>query len=255
MKVTLISYTGHGHPDPLYAARLLAYTKNTRLEQGEETRAKIEAMSEDELQSELNYIAGTIRSSWEFVDYTFEVQGVTRAFTHQLVRTRTASYAQQAQRVVDMGSFESLKPDTVLAIDSQAEEYLGSQWDMLMEHIASTYQYYQNLGVPNQDCRGVLPTNVLTNIIVKANLRTMADLLAKRKNLRAQGEYGAVAQGMEEAILSVHPWAHPFLSPERTRTPALDNLLKEALGTASPIDRPALNAALKELDTLKAVWG
>lgn len=254
MKVTLISYTGHGHPDPLYAARLLAYTKNTRLEQGEETRAKIEAMSEDELQSELNYIAGTIRSSWEFVDYTFEVQGVTRAFTHQLVRTRTASYAQQAQRVVDMGSFEALKPETVSNVDDL--DILGiSQWDVLMENIANTYQHYQDLGVPNQDCRGVLPTNVLTNIIVKANLRTMADLLAKRKNLRAQGEYGAVAQGMEEAILSVHPWAHPFLSPERTRTPALDNLLKEALGNASPIDRPALNAALKELDMLKAVWG
>src|SRR5690606_21060936 len=116
-KVTLISYTGHGHPDPLYAARLLAYAKNTRLEQGEETRAKIEAMSEEELSKELEYIAGTIRSSWEFVDYTFEIKDVTRAFTHQLVRTRTASYAQQAQRVVDMGHFSAMKPETIINAD------------------------------------------------------------------------------------------------------------------------------------------
>lgn len=251
-KVTLISYTGHGHPDPLYAARLLAYTKNTRLEQGEETRAKIEAMSEEELSKELEYIAGTIRSSWEFVDYTFEIKDVTRAFTHQLVRTRTASYAQQAQRVVDMGHFSAMKPETVISAD---EEDGFSRWDELMDHISSVYRYYQKKGVPNQDCRGMLPTNVHTNIIMKANLRTMADLLAKRKNLRAQGEYGEVAAMMEAEILRVHPWTEPFLNPVRTRTPALDELLKDALGTASPIDRPKINAALKELDTLKGVWG
>lgn len=251
-KVTLISYTGHGHPDPLYAAKLLAYTKNTRLEQGAETRSKIEAMSEEELTSDLNYISGTIRSSWEFVDYVFEIRDVTRAFTHQLVRTRTASYAQQAQRVVDMKDFGALKPETVMGVD---EEESDSQWDELMTHISDVYKYYQSKGVPHQDCRGVLPTNVYTNIIMKANLRTLADLLAKRKNLRAQGEYGWVAMEMEKCVLAVHPWAEPFLNPERTSTPALDALLKEALGADSPIDKPSVNLALKELDTLKAVWG
>lgn len=251
-KVNLISYTGHGHPDPLYAARLLAYTKNTRLEQGEETRAKMEAMSKEELYKELEYIAGTIRSSWEFVDYTFEIKDVTRAFTHQLVRTRTASYAQQAQRVVDMGNFSAMKPETIINADEE-EEF--SPWDELMDHISSVYRHYQEKGVPNQDCRGMLPTNVHTNIIMKANLRTMADLLAKRKNLRAQGEFGEVAAQMEAEILNVHPWAESFLNPVRTRTPALDQLLKDALGSASPIDRPTVNAALKELDTLKGIWG
>src|SRR6478609_7610290 len=112
-EVTLIDYTGAGSNDPLYAAKLLVYTKSTRLEQGEDTRMKIFAMDEDELMGEIGYIANTIRSSWEFVDYTFQIRNVTRAFTHQFVRTRTASYAQQAQRVVDMGHFENLVPATV----------------------------------------------------------------------------------------------------------------------------------------------
>lgn len=249
MKVNLISYTGHGSPDPMYAAKLLVYTKNTRLEQGADTRAKIDAMTAEELKKELDYIAGTIRSSWEFVDYVFEIQDVTRAFTHQLVRTRTGSYAQQAQRVVDMHTFEVLMPQTVG--DCDVEEV----WSDCMAQIRAAYNQMSSAGVPNQDCRGVLPTNVLTNIIAKFNLRTMADLLAKRKNARAQGEYADVAREMERLILEVHPWTEPFINPERNRTPALDALLKEALGAKGPLDLPEVNKALKELDGLKAVWG
>lgn len=249
MKVTLIDYTGAGSSDPLYAARLLVYTKNTRLEQGEDTRAKVAAMTEAEIFNELDYASKTIRSSWEFVDYVFEISGVTRAFTHQFVRTRTASYAQQAQRVVDMTAFETLVPQTVQQAGKTA------LWQACMEAVAQTYVELQAAGVPNQDCRGVLPTNVLTNIMAKMNLRTLADLLGKRKNLRAQGEYAEVAKLMEKEVFQVHPWTDPFLNPERTHTPHLDALLTSSLGNASPIDKPKLNAALKELDALKGTWG
>jgi len=248
MNVILIDYTGIGHADKDYAARLLTYTKNTRLTQGEETREKIAKMEPSALLTELDYIANTIRSSWEFVHYTFEITGVTRAFTHQLVRTRHASFAQQAQRVVDMSSFETLVPITVQRSGTD-------EWDKCMKVIAETYKHYQLEGVPAQDCRGVLPTNVLTNIIMKIDLRNFADLVGKRENLRAQGEYADVAKLMKEEVLRVHPWTAPFLSPERTATPVLDKLLREALGTRSPIDAPDINAALKELDKLKGTWG
>lgn len=250
MKVTLIDYTGNGHPDPLYAARLLVYTKNTRLEQGIETRTKVSMMPQEELTKELHYIATTIRSSWEFVDYVFEIRDVTRAFTHQLVRTRTGSYAQQAQRVVDMSGFGSLTPDT-------AKNNLKAlaAWEATMAAIQDGYRALKELGVPAQDCRGVLPTNVYTNIIAKFNLRTLADLIGKRKNLRAQGEYADVARAMEKEVLAVHPWTESFLNPERTLTPALDKLLKDALGDGGPLDKPEVNAALKELDALKGTWG
>lgn len=249
MQVDLIDFTGAGNPDPWYAARKLVYAKSTRLEQGAETRAKVAAMAEEELLKELNYIAGTIRSSWEFVEYTFEIKGVTRAFTHQLVRTRHGTYAQQAQRVVDMGHFEALMPDTVIEADD------GEAWESLMSHIAHVYQHYAKMGVPNQDCRGVVPTNVKTNIIAQFNLRTLADLVGKRENLRTQGEYADVVRQMKALALEVTPWVVPFLNPERNQTPALDALLKAALGDKSPIDAPEVNQALKELDTLKAVWG
>src|SRR5271170_1123671 len=105
MKVSLIDYTGRGSADRYYAARLLAYTKNTRLQQGAVGQEFFNKMSEETLLEELDYIAKTIRSSWEFCSFTFQIEDVTRAFTHQLVRTRTGSYAQQSQRSVNMEDF------------------------------------------------------------------------------------------------------------------------------------------------------
>ena len=121
--------------------------------------------------------------------------------------------------------------------------------------MSMVYQFLLDGGIPAQDARAMLMTGVQTNIIMKVNLRTLADLLGKRDNLRAQGEYGDVAKQMRAAVLQVHPWTLPFLDPERTRTPALDKLLKAKLGTASPVDLPDVNAALKELDALKGTWG
>jgi thymidylate synthase ThyX len=149
-----------------------------------------------------------------------------------------------------MGDFGNLKPETVQGIPEASEA-----WDRLMGDISETYQEMQQLGVPNQDCRGVLPTNVLTNIIVKMNLRTLADLLGKRKNLRAQGEYADVARLMEWSVTKIMPWTMPFLNPDRLSTPQLDKMLADALGDGSPVDRPLVNAALKELDMLKGTWG
>jgi flavin-dependent thymidylate synthase len=254
LKVNLVYYTGMGIPDPAmqggYAARLLVYTKNTRLEQGEATRASISTYNAEELKQELHYVANTIRSSWEFIDFIFEVQGVTRAFTHQMVRTRTASYAQQAQRVVDMSGFGYEEPAAVSA-NANAHE----AWEDAMASIRSAYQTMVANGIAAQDARGVLPTNVHTNIMVKMNLRTFADLVGKRQNLRAQGEYADVVRAMVAESLKAMPWVYPFLFPERTLTPALDKMLKTALGDRSPIDAPEVNKALKEVDALKATWG
>ncbi len=250
MKVQLINFTGMGQLNPSdWAARHLIYIKNTRLTQGQETRGMIEAWPAGKIEEELKYIADTIRSSWEFIEYTFEITDVTRAFTHQMVRTRTASYAQQAQRVVDMKGFGYLTPQTVVDAHRQG------LWTGIMASIAQAYKELQDAGIPNQDCRGVIPTNAYTNIIAKLNLRTLADLVGKRENLRAQGEYADVVRLMKKEALHVHPWIAPFLNPERAKTPALDKILAAALGSAGPLDKPEVNQALKELDLLKGVWG
>jgi flavin-dependent thymidylate synthase len=250
MKVQLLDYTGIGQPDPSdYAAKLLIYTKSTRLPQTEETRAQINEMPPELIQKELDAIVMTVRSSWEFIEYTFLIRGVTRAFTHQLVRTRTASYAQEAQRVADLSNFEAICPATIQTAG------LGAVWDDLMEHIRDAYKKFRAAGIAAQDARAVLPTNVTTNIMTKMNLRTLADLVGKRANMRAQDEYQAVVIEMVNTVLGVHPWAFQFFWPTRTTTPELDEILSEQLNGRSPVDVPRVNAALKQVDALKGIWG
>lgn len=251
IEVNMIDYTGIGSPDPLYAARLLAYTKNTRLGQGGNARYKYEIMSKEELGKELDYMASTIRSSWEFIDYTFEIKNVTRAFTHQFVRTRVGvSFAQQSQRSVDMSGFVATTPKTI----RENNDTLRA-WNDSMSMINQTYQHMIEEGIPAEDARGILPTNIQTNIIAKINLRAFADLCGKRINPRAQGEYTEVVKLMRDHVYRVHPWAKRFLEPERKSTPAIDKILREALGENTPFSKPEVNAALKEVDLLKGTWG
>lgn len=250
MSVRLIDYTGSGHADPAdYAAKLLIYTKSTRLEQSEVTRASIDTWPAERIAEEMDYISKTIRSSWEFVDYIFQVTRVTRAYTHQQVRTRTGAYAQQSQRSVDMSNgIDVIMPESVARAGKTA------QWEIVVHTIEELYRELREAGVPTEDCRGMLPTNITTNIICKFDLRTVADLCGKRDNPRAQGEYTEVVKGMVREVLRVHPWAQPFLYPERLKTPFLDAILREALKGNTPFSMPEVNGAMKEVDTLKGVW-
>jgi len=196
MKISLMEYTNN-------AKELLIFSKKTRIRMSPRSWADVLAMPDEEKDKELKYVFGTIGSSWEFVSYVFLIQGVTRAFTHQLVRHRVGiSFAQQAQRVVDMTDFEYLATG-----DCEGNEVYSG----IMAHISEGYHILIEDGVKPQDARGVLPTNVLTNILMKVNLRTLSGLLNIRLCVKAQGEFQGVARRLREEVLMVHPWADQVL--------------------------------------------
>ncbi len=200
MKVTLLSTTPN-------AAELLIFTKATRLNMNADLMIKIQnAMGEQEKLDELAYMADTIPSSWEFVDYVFLVEGVSRAYTHQQVRTRAGSYAQQSMRVVDMDGFKYI-------FTRRNKE---STTAMLLIHdtlgvIKRAYRDLLDMGQPTEDARGILPTNIATNIVCKFNLRTLSELARSRTGGRTQQEYQDVVNAMIDRVLEVHPWADKFL--------------------------------------------
>lgn len=198
MKVTLLNYTQD-------ARELLLLTKQTRLSKSVEASLQdIREWPEDKKQSELDYMLKTIQSSWEFVDYTFLIEGVSRAFTHQFVRTRTGSYAQQSQRTVDMEGFSYVTPDKLSEQNRQL-------YKTAMGTINDFYTQMLDADVPPQDARGLLPTNVKTTIIGKFNLRTLSDMAHKRLCPRTQGEYQHVFKEMRNEVLKVHPYFEKFL--------------------------------------------
>jgi flavin-dependent thymidylate synthase len=199
MKVTLISHT----PE---ARELLLFTKSTRLNMSPGLMEEIRAWPEEKKMAELEYMANTIPSSWEFVDYVFMIEGVSRAFTHQFVRSRQGSYAQQTMRVLNMGEYDYVYTDRVAA-DVQARGIV----DIVNENIRLGYNKLIELGLPAEDARGLLPTNISTNIVAKFNLRAFVDLAKSRTGGRTQSEYQKVMNAMVDAVLAVHPWAEKFL--------------------------------------------
>ena len=52
-------------------------------------------------------------SPFEHVTFTFGIEGISRACSHQLVRHRIASYSQQSQRYVDGENFDYIIPPAV----------------------------------------------------------------------------------------------------------------------------------------------
>jgi flavin-dependent thymidylate synthase len=202
MKVTLVSTTPN-------AADVLLFTKSTRLTMSPGLMDEIRAWPAEKKAEELKYMANTIPSSWEFVDYVFLVEGVSRAYTHQQVRTRAGSYAQQTMRVLEMGDYDYVKSDRILASPSA-----NATVDEVNGIIRQAYKLLTSIGIPAEDARGILPTNIATNIVCKFNLRTLAELARSRTGGRTQGEYQKVVNAMIDAVLAVHPWASDFLFPK-----------------------------------------
>jgi flavin-dependent thymidylate synthase len=208
MRVSLIDYTGAGFNDPAkHAASVLIFTKSTRLEMTPGLFEEILRWDAAKVDAELKYMANTIPSSWEFCNYTFMIEGVTRAFTHQLVRTRTASFAQQTMRVLNVSGWTYGTGPSIADNDKLGDTYHGN-----MNAIAEAYDDLVRGGAKIEDARGILPTNIHTNIVMGANLRTFVDMARKRASPRTQSEYRQVLKGMKEAVLKVHPWVHHFIS-------------------------------------------
>lgn len=234
MRVHLINYT-------LSAAQMLIFTKRTRLNMDEQSYEEIKKMTPEEIDKELEYMSNTIPSSWEFCDYSFLISGVSRAFTHQFVRNRHGSYAQQSMRVTDQSNFDTVVPQSVSDL-KQAKIV----WDAVCETIKKGYADLIKLGIKPEDARGILPTNIETNIVAKFNLRTLSELAKTRTGGRTQAEYQQVLKLMCDQVLGVHPWAEKFLFPKgRNHFDEIEALIKSGIGETNRQD------ALKVIDKMR----
>ena len=194
------------------AVDLLLFTKNTRLGLNTEQWEGIINIDEHEVREQLEYMANTIPSSWEFVSYTFLIEGVSRAFTHQLVRNRHGSYAQESLRVVDKSGYEYVKSERIK--NTPAYNSIVDRVNFL---INDAYNKLLAMDCPVEDARGILPTNIATNIVARFNLRTLAELAASRSGGRTQDEYRKVMNAMIDEVTKVHPWTELFFFGDRGR--------------------------------------
>lgn len=153
----------------------------------------METMPEDRVKSVLSTIMKSGHfSTLEHASYTFAVDGVSRALTHQLVRHRIASFNQQSQRYVKYTEGLSvIKPESVVA-DAATERVFD-------DAIAASLEAYAKLleaGVPAEDARYLLPNAAETKIVITMNVRELLHFFGLRCCNRAQWEIRAMADEM-----------------------------------------------------------
>lgn len=145
-------------------------------------------------------------SVFEHVTITWEVRGISRACSHQLVRHRMASYTQQSQRytVVDPQTEWFVTPP-----DVKDKQRFGG----MMHTIGVLYEELLGMGIKPEDARYILPNATKTNIIVTMNLREFIHFYKERYlNTHAQWEIRDLAKNMYLSIVSVHPELSPVFA-------------------------------------------
>lgn len=202
MQVELIAITrylrGSGAPEELleHAGRV-CYRSEPRGEPGRFLMARVREGHE---------------SLIEHASATFEISGVSRACTHQLVRHRIASYSQESQRYVDLSNPEYVVPPSV-AKDAEALEV----WNKATAGLAEAYRSLRDRGVYKEDARFLLPNAAATRIVVTMNFRSWRHFIRERAlNRAAQWEIREVANRILDILHEQAPSVFEDLVHART---------------------------------------
>ena len=110
VKVTLLNYTPNPEKTVAMAAKL-CYSPSG-IEDIREGLTEEKTASFIEMLADLGHASPT-----EHVSFTFGIEGISRACSHQLVRHRIASYSQQSQRYVDGTKFDFVTPPEIAKND------------------------------------------------------------------------------------------------------------------------------------------
>lgn len=137
----------------------------------------------------------------EHASFTFSIEGVSRAMTHQLVRHRIASYTQQSQRYVAYDTLEKFVTPLNIAKNADAKKV----FDDALEKISEAYRKLLDMGIPKEDARFILPNAAKTNIIVIMNARELNHFFNLRCCTRSQWEIREVAMEMLKQVKKVAP--------------------------------------------------
>lgn len=230
IKVTLLNYTPNPEQTVAMAAKL-CYSPS-------EIESVRDGLTEEKTASFIEMLADLGHASpTEHVSFTFGIEGISRACSHQLVRHRIASYSQQSQRYVDGTKFDYVTPpeisknqkalnayNKVIELQSQAYReirdalvvgyingYKGENSEADDGEVMESFKaenkklYSAFVKKANEDARFILPNASTTKIICTFNVRSLHNFFAHRCCNRAQWEIREVAEQMLLKCLEVAP--------------------------------------------------
>jgi thymidylate synthase (FAD) len=134
---------------------------------------------------------------------TFYITGVSRSFTHELVRHRHLSYSQLSQRFVPSGDAAVVIPD-VIADDEELSEMfhdasatISVAYDRILRQLETKYADHPDATLrrklARQAARAILPNATETKIVVTGNYRAWRHFIAMRASIHADVEIREIA--------------------------------------------------------------
>jgi thymidylate synthase (FAD) len=141
----------------------------------------------------------------EFSYFIFAISGVSRTLTHQLVRKRIASYAQQSQRYCSQaGEYKIVIPDSmkdkISDIELSDHKFIKVSLKDFAEISNQFYEDMQSQGVSNEDARFGLLEASHTQIFVAMDGHALLDFFCERTCQSAQWEIRHIANQMLKIV-------------------------------------------------------
>ena len=129
-------------------------------------------------------------SVFEHIYFTFKIEGISRACSHQLVRHRHCSFTQRSQRYCSEDGYDFVNP-----VQEFDDIRYSIFYDMICDN-AKDYSELQECGLNNEDARYILPNACCTEMYLSCNLRELIHIANERLCTRAQWEIREVVKQM-----------------------------------------------------------
>ena len=135
-------------------------------------------------------------SVFEHIYFTFKIEGISRACSHQLVRHRMCAFTQRSQRYCSEDGFGFVTPPTIH--DDPSSEF---NYRKVMNKVQDTYTGLTKMGeIPNEDARFLLPNACETSLFLSCNLRELIHIANERLCNRAQWEIRELVTQMKNLV-------------------------------------------------------
>lgn len=214
IRVRLLNAT----PDPLGSVAALCAQYEGRV-----IRDLSEVTDEERREALDNMTKTVLAGPLEAAQFHFQIEGVTRSITHQMVRSRASFFAQESLRfAVPEGNWSDEIPlppslagareerikwlqldfsQAPLAAPSERVRALDA-WEDAMINAQSAYAQLIELGIPAEEARGVLPHDMPTRIHWVMDLRTLLAEAGKRTCTQAQFPWRLIFAGIAKELRS-----------------------------------------------------
>jgi thymidylate synthase (FAD) len=157
--------------------------------------------------------------------WSFLITGVSRSFTHELIRHRHFSYSQLSQRYVNESDSDFVEPDIIASdpelhrVWCEAVDAARTAYDRLVEGLQLRYadipEATLRRKLARQAARSVLPNATETKIFVTGNARALRHFIELRGSEHADIEIRKVAV----AVLRIMQQEAPAMFSDYTLVP------------------------------------